>query len=84
MKVIINNHVYEMGYKALRSVLDIAKKSVPNGIYAVGKGDFCEMKKETFRNQEEMNKRIVEYQKQGFMVYFFCEKRDGELRHEHN
>lgn len=70
MKVIINNHVYEMGRKSFRGVLDIAKKSVPNGIYAVSKDDFCEMKKETFRNQEEMNKRIVEYQKQGFRVYF--------------
>ena len=70
MKVIINNHVYEMGRKAFRGVLDIAKKSVPNGIYAVSKGDFCEMKNETFRNQEEMNKRIVAYQKQGFRVYF--------------
>ena len=70
MKVIINNHVYEMGRKAFSGVLDIAKKSVPNGIYAVSKDDFCEMKNETFRNQEEMNKQIVAYQKQGFMVYF--------------
>lgn len=70
MKVIINNHVYEMGRKAFRGVLDVAKKSVPHGIYAVSKDDFCEMKKETFRNQEEMNKAIVAYQKQGFKVYF--------------
>ena len=70
MKVIINNHVYEMGRKAFSGVLDIAKKSVPNGIYAVSKDDFCEMKNETFRNQEEMNKQIVAYQKQGFRVYF--------------
>ena len=70
MKVLINEHVYEMGRKAFRGVLDIAKKSVPNGIYAVSKDDFCEMKKETFRNQEEMNKQIVAYQKQGFRVFF--------------
>ena len=70
MKVIINGHVYEMGRKAFRGVLDVAKKSVPHGIYAVSKDDFCEMKKETFRNQEEMNKAIVAYQKRGFMVYF--------------
>lgn len=70
MKVIINNHVYEMGRKAFMGVLDIAKKSVPHGIYAVSKNDFCEMKNETFRNQEEMNKAIVAYQKQGFKVYF--------------
>lgn len=70
MKVLINDHIYQIGRKAFRGVLDIAKKSVPHGIYAVSKDDFCEMKKETFRNQEEMNKRIVEYKKQGFRVYF--------------
>ena len=70
MRVLINDHVYEMGRKTFRGVLDIAKKSVPHGIYAVSKDDFCEMKKETFRNQEEMNKRIVEYHNQGFKVYF--------------
>lgn len=70
MRVLINDHVYEMGRKTFRGVLDIAKKSVPHGIYAVSKDDFCEMKKETFRNQEEMNKQIVAYQKQGFRVYF--------------
>ena len=70
MRVIINDHVYEIGRKAFRSVLDIAKQSVPFGIYAVKKGDFCELKKEVFKSHEEMNKQIVEYQKQGFMVYF--------------
>lgn len=70
MRVIINDHVYEIGRKAFRNVLDIAKQSVPFGIYAVKKGDFCELKKEVFKSQEEMNKQIVEYQKQGFMVYF--------------
>ena len=47
MRVLINDHVYEMGRKTFRGVLDIAKKSVPHGIYAVSKDDFCEMKKET-------------------------------------
>ena len=70
MRVLINDHAYEMGRKAFRGVLDIAKKSVPHGIYAVSKDDFCEMKKETFHTQEEMDKKIAEYQKQGFKVYF--------------
>lgn len=47
MRVLINDHAYEIGHKAFRGVLDIAKKSVPHGIYAVSKDDFCEMKKET-------------------------------------
>lgn len=70
MKVLINNNIYEMGRKAFRGVLDIAEKSVPFGIYAVSKGDFCEMRKDTFKSLEEMNKQIAEYQKQGFQVYF--------------
>ena len=77
MRVLINDHVYEMGREAFRGVLDIAKKSVPNGIYAVSKDDFCEMKNETFHNQEEMNKRIVEYHKLGFRVYFNGRTRRG-------
>lgn len=63
MKVLINNHVYEMGEKEFVGVLDIAKKSIPFGIYAVRKGDFCEMKRDTFSNLKEMNRQIVEYQK---------------------
>lgn len=70
MKVLINNNIYEMGRKTFRGVLDIAKQSVPFGIYAVRKGDFCEMRKDTFGSQEEMNKQIAEYQKKGFKVYF--------------
>ena len=70
MKVLINGNAYEMGRKTFIGVLDIAKKSVPFGIYAVRKGDFCEMKKDIFRTQAEMNKQIAEYQRQGFQVYF--------------
>lgn len=75
MKVLINDHIYEMGRKGFWSVLTIAKQAVPFGIYAVSKDEFCEMKKETFRTWKEMNKRIVEYQKQGFRVYFNGEKK---------
>ena len=75
MRVLINDHIYEMGRKGFRSVLDIAKQSVPFGIYAVSKDGFCEMKKETFRSHEEMNTQIVDYQKQGFRVYFNREKK---------
>lgn len=53
MRVPINDHAYEIGRKAFRGVLDIAKKSVPHGIYAVSKDDFCEMKKETEDSHEE-------------------------------
>lgn len=70
MRVLINGNVYEVGRKAFRSILDIASKSVSCGVYAVGRDGFCEMKKETFHTQEEMNKKIEEYQKQGFKVYF--------------
>ena len=70
MRVLINRNVYEVGRKAFRSILDIASESVSRGIYAVDKDGFCEMKKETFRTQEEMNKKIAEYQKYGFRVYF--------------
>lgn len=33
MRVLINDHAYEIGCKAFRGVLDIVNKSVPHGIY---------------------------------------------------
>lgn len=70
MKVLINGQVYEMGRKTFHVALNIAKESIPFGIYAVRKDDFCEMRKDTFNSWQQMNKQIVEYQKQGFQVYF--------------
>lgn len=69
MKAIVNNHIYEMGKKTFKSVLDIAKKSVPFGIYAVEKDGICELKKDKCRDEKELNLLTADYVKNGFKVY---------------
>ncbi len=69
MKVILNDSIYEMDKKQFRSVLDIAKKSVKMGIYAVEKDGIAEMKNEKFESKEDLKKSVAEYEKNGFKVY---------------
>ena len=69
MKVIIGRSVYEMNRKKLRGVLKAASSLIPFGIYAVQKGDVCELHKDEFDNVEELKKAVVEYKDNGFKVY---------------
>ena len=69
MKVLLNNSVYEMSRKQFRGVLNVAKKAVKQGIYAVEKGGMAQMKKETYSNKAELEKAVSEYEANGFKVY---------------
>ena len=70
MKVLINNELYEMNRKQLRGVLKIASGLIPFGIYAVQKGDVCELRNDEFDNAEELKKAVVAYKEKGFKVYY--------------
>ena len=70
MKVIIGKAVYGMNRKQLRGVLKIASGLIPFGIYAVQKGDVCELRKDKFDNAEELKKAVVAYKEKGFKVYY--------------
>lgn len=70
MKVIINNHVYGMTRKQLKSVLKIASKQIPFGIYAIEKDGICELRKDKFDRAEELKQAISEYEKKGFKVKY--------------
>lgn len=70
MKVILKDSIYEMSRKQFRGVLDIAKKSVKMGIYAVEKDGIAEMKNETFESEEDLKKSVSEYEKNGFKVHW--------------
>ena len=70
MRVLLNDHIYEMSRKQFRGVLKVAKKAVKHGIYAVEKDGMAEMKKETCSNREELKKSVAEYAKSGFKVYY--------------
>ena len=70
MKVLINNELYEMNRKQLRGVLKVASSLMPFGIYAVRKGDVCELRKDKFDNAEELKKAVGAYKEKGFKVYY--------------
>ena len=69
MKVIIGRSVSKMNRKQLRGVLDAASSLIPFGIYAVQKGDVCELRKDEFDNTEELKKAVGAYKEKGFKVY---------------
>ena len=70
MRVLLNDHIYEMNKKQFDGVLKVAKKAVKHGIYAVEKDGTAEMKKETYSNREELKKSVAEYEEKGFKVYY--------------
>ena len=69
MNVIIGETLYGMNRKQLRGVLKAASSLIPFGIYAVQKGDVCELRKDKFDNAEELKKAVGAYKEKGFKVY---------------
>ena len=70
MRVLLNDHLYDMDRKQFDGVLKVAKKAVNHGIYAVEKDGVAEMKKETYSNRAELEKAVAEYEEKGFKVYY--------------
>ena len=70
MKVLLNDHLYDMNRKQLRGVLKATSSLMPFGIYAVQKDDVCELRKDKFDNAEELKKAVVAYKEKGFKVYY--------------
>ena len=69
-KVIINNSVYGMKARECKKLLEIAKKQVTHGIYAIEKDGVCELKNETYETDNELSEAIENYKKQGFVVHY--------------
>lgn len=69
-KVIINNTVYGMKVRECKKLLEIAKKQVTHGIYAIEKDGVCELKNETYETDNELFGAIGNYKNQGFVVYY--------------
>lgn len=70
MRVLLNDHIYDMDRKQLDGVLKVAKKAIKRGIYAVEKGGMAQMKKETCSNKAELEKAVAEYEAKGFKVHY--------------
>ena len=70
MRVLLNDHIYEMSRKQFDGVLNVAKKAVRRGLYAVENGGMAQMQKETYSNKSELEKVVKEYEEKGFKVYY--------------
>lgn len=69
-KVIINNTVYGMKVRECKKLLEIAKKQVVHGIYAIEKDSVYELKNETYETDMELIEAIGNYKYQGFVVHY--------------
>ena len=70
MKLIVGNSVYEMTEEQLKSVLHVASKQVPFGIYAVKKDGICELHKDQFDTKFKLQQAVKEYAVNGLKVYY--------------
>lgn len=70
MKLIVGNSVYEMTAEQLKSVLHVASKQVPFGIYAVKKDGICELQKDHFDTKFKLQQAVKKYAGNGFKVYY--------------
>ena len=69
MKVIINGIVYEMDKMQKAGILIAASKYVSFGIYAIEKGDICELKNQKYKTKSGLDKAVKKYREHGFKVY---------------
>ena len=70
MRVLLNDHIYDMSRKQFDGVLKVAKRYGKHGIYAVEKDGAVEMKQETYSNKAGLEKAVSEYEEKGFQVYY--------------
>ena len=70
MRLIIDRNIYKMTNKQEKSVLGIASRMIKKGIYAVEKHGVCELLKEKYTTDEELQRAIAEYEENGFEVHY--------------
>lgn len=70
MRLIIDRNIYKMTVQQKNSVLSVASRMIKKGIYAVEKDGVCELLKEKYTTDEELQRAIAEYEEKGFEVYY--------------
>ena len=70
MRLIIDRNIYKMTIRQKNSVLSIASRMIKKGIYAVEKHGVCELLKEKYTTDEELQRAIAEYEENGFEVHY--------------
>ena len=70
MRLIIDGNIYKMTIRQKNSVLSVASRMIKKGIYAVEKDGVCELLKEKYTTDEELQRAIAEYEEKGFEVHY--------------
>ena len=79
MKIIVNDHVYDMPKEQADGVLKIAKANLSCGIFAIKKDDIIELKNDVIENKDELMKTVADYARNGFKVYW-----NNNMDNKHN
>ena len=70
MRLIIDRNIYKMTIRQKNSVLSIASRMIKKGIYAVEKDGVCELLKEKYTTDEDLQRAIAEYKEKGFEAHY--------------
>ena len=70
MRLIIDGNVYKMTIRQKKSVLSIASRMIKKGVYAIEYEGVCELKKEKYTTDEDLQRAISEYEEKGLKVYY--------------
>ena len=68
----VNGNVYELSDTMKKAVIKMAQDKFKgqNAIVAVEKDGVVEMKRDVFVNNQNFNRKIMEYNKAGFLVHY--------------
>ena len=70
MRLIIDRNIYKMTVQQKKSILGIASRMIKKGIYAVEYEGVCELLKEKYTTDEDLQRAIAEYKEKGFEVHY--------------
>ena len=70
MRLIIDGNIYKMTIRQKKSILSIASRMIKKGIYAVEFDGVCELLKEKYTTDEDLQRAIAEYKEKGFEVHY--------------
>lgn len=69
MKVKVGKRMYRMSRKEYLGLLEIARGQVPQGIYAVEKNDYAELRNDRCTSTTQLKAMTRAFKSQGFKVY---------------
>ena len=69
LRVKVANRIYQMSAKEADGLLKVASEQVPNGVYAVRKNDYLELRNDIYTSITQLKAARREWKRQGFRVY---------------